>query len=313
MPPEERQERMRQMRAHLLQNDIYHWMERHVRTAAQIVAERAATRSVFDDLGTVQQLVASRDHLAVLADFDGTLAQQADRPGDAVLPPLTRAILARMARRPRSLVAVISSRALPELRQRVGVRDIVYVGNQGFEITGPGWASERREASEVRELVAACIQRLRHRLRGVRDAVVEDMGLTASIHHRLVRRDQVEAVHQAVLEELGRVPPGKLVLRRSKMVLEILPAIDWHKGQAAIWLLEHVLGRGWRTRCTVLFAGDDTTDEDAFLALADAGATIRVGTGPYPTAARYMVTDVQEFTRLLGLVSTWVGSPGHRP
>lgn len=313
MPPEERWERMRQMRAHLLQNDIYHWMERHVRTAAQILAERAATRSVFEDLETLQRLVASRDRLAVLADFDGTLALMADRPGGAVLPPLTRALLARLARHPRSLVAVISDRALPELRQRVGVRDVVYVGNQGFEITGPGWASERREASEVRELVAACAERLRLRLRGIRDAVVEDQGLTARIHYRLVRRDQVEAVNQVVLEEMARVPPGKLVLRRGKMVVEIRPAIDWHKGQAAMWLLEHVLGRDWRTRCAVLFAGDDTTDEDAFLALANAGATIRVGTGPYPTAARYMVSDVEEFTRLLGLVSTWVGSPGQRP
>lgn len=308
MPPVERRERMQQMRGHLQQHDVYHWMEQHFRAAAHLLAQRTVTRSVFADLEVVRQLVMARDRLAVLLDFDGTLAPITDYPDNANLPPLARALLAHLARRPRCLVAVISGRALDDLKQRVGLKDVIYVGNHGFELAGPGWVSERREAREVQDLIDACSQRLQNRLRGVPGAIVEYKGLTTSVHYRLVRRDQVEAVRQAILEEVGRVAPGKVVIRRGKMVLEIRPAIDWDKGQAALWLLEHVLGKEWRARCAVMYAGDDRTDEDAFLALADAGVTIKVGTGPYPTAARYMVSNVGELYTLLGTIWTWVQS-----
>ncbi len=306
MPLAERQERMQQLRGHLRQHDIYHWMEQHVRAAAHLLAGRAATRPVFADVEHIRQVITASEGVAVLVDFDGTLAPIADRPEDARLPPLVRSQLARLARRPQCLVAVVSGRALYDLKQRVGLRDVIYVGNHGFELAGPGWSSERREAGEVRELIAAACQRLRYRLRGVRGVLVEDKGLTASIHYRLVRRDQVEAVRQGVLEEIRQVPPGKLVIHRGKMVLEIKPAIDWDKGRATLWLLEHTLGENWRRRCTVLYIGDDRTDEDAFLALGNEAITIKVGSGPYPTAARYMVRDVPEVARLLENVLTWV-------
>ncbi|OFX27363.1 MAG: trehalose-phosphatase [Armatimonadetes bacterium RBG_16_67_12] len=305
MPPAERRERMDQMRGHLRQHDIFHWMEQHVLAAAHLLARREATRSILNDLETVRRHVESRDCLAVLVDFDGTLAPIADRPGDAVLPPLTRALLARLARRSRCHVAVISGRALHDLEERVGLRDVVYVGNHGFEISGPGWAAERKDAAEIRDLIAACSGRLRDRLRSVRGAAVEDKGLTASVHYRLVRRDQIEAVRQAVLQEVAQLPPGKVEIRRGKMVLELRPALDWDKGRAAFWLLEQVVGRDWRERCAVLYAGDDRTDEDAFLAIGDAGITVKVGSVTAPTAARYSVWDVAELTTLLQQVLAW--------
>jgi len=309
MPPAERQERMRHMQGHLQQHDVYHWMEQHFRAAAHLLATRAATRSVFADMEQIRQRVTAREHLAVLVDFDGTLAPISDRTDDASPPPLARAALARLARRPKCLVAVISDRALNDLRQRVGLPGVTYVGSHGFEIAGPGWRSERRQATEVRALITACSQRLRIRLRDVQGATVEDRGLTATVYHRMVQRDQVETIRQAVLEEVGRVPPGKLVIRRGKMVLEIRPAVDWDKGQATLWLLEHVLGKDWRARCAVLYAGDDRTDEDAFLVLAEEGVTIKVGPSPYPTAARYAVRDVAELQALLEAIWSWVRPP----
>jgi trehalose 6-phosphate synthase/phosphatase len=309
VPPADRQERMRQMRAHLRQRDIYHWMEQHLRAAAHLVVGREATRSVFEDLETVRRISTTRDALALLVDFDGTLAPIADRPVDATLPPLTRALLARLARRPRCQVAVVSGRALDDLKARVGLQDVVYVGNHGFEIAGPGWVAERRDAAEVRRLIAACSARLRERLRHIRGAIVEDKGPTASVHYRLVRGDQVEQVRQIVLSEVAQLPPGKVEVRRGKRVLELRPAIDWDKGRAALWLLERLVGGDWRERCGVLYAGDDRTDEDAFLALGDAAITIKVGASPYPTAARYMVRDVTELTQLLQAILSWVASP----
>jgi trehalose-phosphatase len=214
-------------------------------------------------------------------------------------------MLARIARRPRSHVAVISGRALDDLKRRIGLPDLIYVGNHGFEIAAPGWAAERRDAAEVRSLVEACGRDLRRHLRGIRGAIVEDKGVTASVHYRLVRRDQVEHVRQLVLREVAQLPPGKVEVRRGKMVIEIRPAIEWDKGRAAVWLLEQIVGKDWRDRCAVLYAGDDRTDEDAFLALGGAATTIKVGLGSYPTAARYVVRGIGEFSDFLQALRTW--------
>jgi trehalose-phosphatase len=246
----------------------------------------------------------------VLLDFDGTLALLEDRPSGGTVSSLTRGVLARLARRTWCDVAVISAGAMQELKDRVGLQDLVYVGNHGFEITGPGWAAERRDAAEVRTLIAGCGRRLRDRLRGIRGVAVEDKGTTTSIDYRLVRREQADAVREAVLEEVAQLPPGRVEIRRGKMVLELRPAMDWDKGRAAVWLLEQLAGRDWRDRCIVLYAGNDPTDEDAFLALGDAAVTIRLGTGPSPTAARYMVTGMSDLTRFLQTVLAWdVPSP----
>jgi trehalose-phosphatase len=147
--------------------------------------------------------------------------------------------------------------------------------------------------------------RLHERLEGVRGALIEDKGLGASVHYRLVRRDQVEQVRQVVLQEVAHLPPGKVEIHRGKMVVELRPAIDWDKGRAAVWLLQQIVGKDWQTRCAVIYAGDDRTDEDAFLALGDAAATIAVGPGSSPTAARYMVRGIAELTQVLQAVQTW--------
>jgi trehalose 6-phosphate phosphatase len=296
---------MRQMRGYLGQHDIYHWMEQHARAAAHLLAGRAATRSVFEDLPAIRRRVDAHDTLALLVDFDGTLAPIIDHPDDVHLPALTRSLLARIARRPRAHVAVVSGRALDDLKRRVGLPDLMYVGNHGFEISAPGWAAERRDAADVRRLIGACSHALRRHLRRIRGVLVEDKGVTASVHYRLVRRDQIERVRQIVLREVAQLPPGKVEVRRGKMVIEIRPAIDWDKGRAAVWLLEQIVGKDWPDRCAVVYAGDDRTDEDAFLALGDAAATIKVGPGPYPTAARYSVRNVAEFSELLQILWTW--------
>jgi trehalose 6-phosphate phosphatase len=252
---------------------------------------------------------AGRDHLAVLLDFDGTLAEIADRPDDVHLDPSLRGLLERLGHNPRILVGVISGRALEDIRRRVGLEHILYAGNHGLELAGPGWTLAHDDAVEARGLVAACCDRLSLRLRDVHGALVENKGLSASVHFRLVPRKNIETVRRIVLEELGRVPPGRLVAREGKMVLEILPMVDWDKGKTARWLLEHALGSGWEARCTVIYVGDDSTDEDAFVALADTGITIRVAPYPQPTAARYQVRTVGEVGRLLEALADWMTAP----
>ena len=126
------------------------------------------------------------------------------------------------------------------------------------------------------------------------------------------------------------VAPLDLELREGKLVLEARPAVAWHKGAAALYMLAHG-GLAAAARPIVVAIGDDLTDEDTFATLraaeAEGGAcaeavTIIVADGaalpegqaaesdgeqlarmPRPTAARYFLRNVDEVTAMLELVA----------
>ncbi len=72
---------------------------------------------------------------AVFLDFDGTLADMVSDPADAVITEGVAAVLTRLAAD--VPVAVISGRDLDDVRSRVGVPGLWYVGGHGAHIVGP--------------------------------------------------------------------------------------------------------------------------------------------------------------------------------
>src|SRR5882757_2512915 len=74
---------------------------------------------------------------ALLLDVDGTLAPIVDDPAAAAVPPETVAVLAELAERYR-LVACISGRHAIDARRIVGLDQLIYAGNHGFELLMPG-------------------------------------------------------------------------------------------------------------------------------------------------------------------------------
>jgi len=89
---------------------------------------------------------------------------------------------------------------------------------------------------------------------------VEDKGLTLTYHFRGAH----EAEARAELEEIARRAAAEgLAPRWGRKVLEIRPAVQADKGTAVQVLIREAGAR------RALYAGDDTTDLDAFAALAD--------------------------------------------
>jgi trehalose 6-phosphate phosphatase len=195
---------------------------------------------------TADPLAALReapDRSALIFDVDGTLAPIVARPDLAEVPDSTRAELSRLASR-YLLVACVSGRRGVEARRMVGVDGIRYVGNHGLELDARAEEFAGRIAS-FRESIGRS---------------VEDKGLTLSYHFRAAgneaeARKELEAVAQRARDE-GLVP------RWGRKVLEIRPEIDADKGTAVRTLLRE----SGATRA--LYAGDDTTDLDAFNGLA---------------------------------------------
>ncbi|HEX2044208.1 MAG TPA: trehalose-phosphatase [Gaiellaceae bacterium] len=222
---------------------------------------------------------------ALVFDVDGTLAPIVARPELATVPEATRAALRRLAAR-YALVACVSGRAGEDARRLVGVEGVLYVGNHGLELD-----------PRAEELVAA--------IAAFRDAVglpVEDKRLSLSYHFR---EASDEAAARTRLEEVAeRARARGLEARWGRKVLEVRPAADSDKGTA----VRALLGRAGARRG--LYAGDDTTDLDAFAGLGAAGlehaVRIAVASAEGPAelrdAADLAVEAPAELARLLQLL-----------
>lgn len=238
--------------------------------------------------------------MLVALDYDGTLVPIAPRPEAAVLPETTRALLARLAARPDTHVAVVSGRGLEDIRSRVGLEGLFYVGNHGLEIVGPELDWVHESAAAATSLIAACAAELHAGLAGIEGVVLEDKRITLSVHYRLVREaEEVARVRAVVLETCA----GREGIRitEGKRVLEVRPAVDWDKGRATRFLLE-ALGLEATSQPPAVFVGDDLTDEDAFRALRGRGDGILVASAAEmrpDTAATTLVESTVEVLALL--------------
>ena len=230
-------------------------------------------------------LAEAPERSALVLDVDGTLAPIVARPELARVPAATRAQLERLADR-YALVACVSGRAGEDARRLVGVEAIVYVGNHGLELD-----------PRAQELAAA-IARFRDRV----GLPVEDKGLSLSYHYREARDEA--AARRRLEEVVDRAEAEGLDARWGRKVLEVRPPVKADKGTAVRTLLERSgAERG-------LYAGDDTTDLDAFAGLAAAGLehAVRVavaseeGPAALREAADLVVAGPEELAQLLELL-----------
>ena len=124
--------------------------------------------------------------------------------------------------------------------------------------------------------------------------IVEDKGLTAGIHYRLLDRANVGRLTRIVHEEIER-RGAALKETPGKMVVEIRPNVDWDKGRGVLEFLTR-LGPG--PDRTLIYIGDDMTDEDAFRALRRKAVTVRVG-APAVSKAEFRLPGVSRVWALL--------------
>ena len=220
--------------------------------------------------------------LVLLLDYDGTLAPIVERPELAVMPEETRRALERLRALPGVEAAVVSGRGLADVRGMAAIPDIAYAGNHGMEIHGPGIDRVHPEAQAARPMLEHAMRMIAPVAAAIPGAWVEDKVLTLSIHFRQSPPERVGPLTQGVAQAVA-MSPG-LRMTTGKAVLEVRPAVDWHKGKAVLFLLEQMRPPAG---APVLYLGDDRTDEDAFQALAERGAGegVLVSDQPSPESA----------------------------
>jgi trehalose 6-phosphate phosphatase len=223
--------------------------------------------------GPLDSLIAPlhehRERSAVLTDVDGTIAPIVTEPADAAVPEQTRQILRRLAER-YALVGCLSGRRALEARRVVGLADLTYSGNHGFELLLPGEDEVRPDPSldgheaDAPRFVASLDRSELGRV-GIR---TEDKGPIVALHWRGAPNEgAAESLAERIASEAelqGLIP------HRGRKVLEIRPKVAINKGIAVAALIQ-TYSAATNTAAgpidAALYGGDDRTDLDAFAAL----------------------------------------------
>ena len=239
----------------------------------------------------------SANWVSLFLDFDGTLVPIVADPRVPQLDPGIAATLRTISSQDWLVTTIISGRAVEDLYCRIRLPGIIYAGSHGLEIFGRDLRFVEPRASSRREQLGTLCRELTAKLQCLAGVLVENKGLTASVHYRMAENADVLEIQGAVFEAVAlygalfRVNPGR-------KVFEIVPRTDWHKGAAVRWINSHLD----ETPDLSIYLGDDATDEDAFNVLTDA-ITIKVG-GSAVTGARYQLPDppaVHEFLLWLAI------------
>jgi trehalose-phosphatase len=188
-------------------------------------------------------------------------------------------------------VILVSGRAASDANRIVGVSGVWIIGNHGFEVVTP--AGELETDPDLANQSAAITQAARDLepiVAAVAGAKLENKRWTLSVHYRLAARDAVPALRAQV----ERVALGlRLRMTDGKEIVEVRPIAHVDKGTAVVMLGERLGSFG--SGASVVFIGDDRTDEDAFRSLRarfPGAVTIRVDeSGEEETAAEVRVRD----------------------
>ena len=237
----------------------------------------------------------------VFLDFDGTLAPIAQRPELAHMPDSMREQVRALSHL--CPVGIVSGRDRSVVEAMVGLSNISYAGSHGFDISLPGAEVIRHQVGAEYALLMAPLERqLDDALKDVDGVLIETKAVSLAVHYRQVRAPLQKEVIARVEKILAQTKGLKAL--RGKMVIELLPAIDWDKGRAVTWLLEAL--RPSSGQVLPIFLGDDVTDEAAFKALLSADpsgisffvASSRADITGRETAAGYLLDgpdEVEEF------------------
>ncbi|MBI4723858.1 MAG: trehalose-phosphatase [Rhodomicrobium sp.] len=218
-------------------------------------------------------------------DFDGTLTELAETPEAVIVEDRTRRALESLFQATSGAVAIVTGREIDSIDSFLTPLRLPVAGVHGFERRTNGGATVSAHLAE--DSSARSVENV------LKSFVAHNPGLllekkrgALALHYRL--RPELETLCISLVEDLANRLPA-VVLTRGKMVIEM----RLHRATKGTAINDFLKEPPFRGRVP-FFAGDDTTDEDAFTAVnALSGVSLKVGPGD--TAARFRVGTVNEF------------------
>ncbi len=228
------------------------------------------------------RLVESESPLFFL-DLDGTLAPLVADPAMARVPAATRRALQAL-RRTGVQVVLVSGRSIDGVRRVAATPVDAILGDHGARALIRG---------RVRPWIAANRARLTKAVQAISALVDVTPGIV------LEQKDRSLAIHLRILGQHSHPAARRIARRLRERGLRVLEGHRVLDGQLP-GVNKGVAVTRWLARTApdaVLYAGDDTTDEDAFRALRGRGMVI--GVGPRATGAAFRTRDPSTFATWL--------------
>ncbi len=234
----------------------------------------------------------SRKKLLFFLDYDGTLTPIVERPELAVMSTEMRDVVKELSEK--HIVAIVSGRMREDVQKLVAIDGLLYAGSHGFDIMGSGLSLVEPRVREIIPVVSEVIEYLKKEIGNISGALIEEKKFSVAVHYRLVDQEYIPEIKNVVNDIIKK--HNKLRLMSGKKVFEILPNIDWDKGKAIRWIMD-ALKISW-SEASVIYIGDDVTDEDAFRALRTRGTAILVADKAKESTADFQLSSPDEVKKL---------------
>jgi trehalose 6-phosphate phosphatase len=227
----------------------------------------------------------------IALDFDGTLAPLGDDPTLSRMIPEARAALEALTELPGVFIALVTGRAIESI-QEVGepMPQWYLVGSHGIEVVSPTERERYSSPNLVPAALAESFEALIARYPGTR---LEMKPFGVALHTRGVPPETALAAETAAHRlwlDWKEHEGGALVVLTGHGIVECAVR-EATKGDGIVALREAV------GATSVLFAGDDKTDEDGLRVLGSGDVAIRVGGGD--TVAAYRLDNAEAVARAL--------------
>ncbi len=240
-----------------------------------------------------KETLLSGKKLLFFLDYDGTITPIVHHPELAVLSEDTRGIIKKLSQK--FTVAIISGRMRKDIEKLVNIKGIFYAGSHGFDIAGPRFSMIHPKAEELIPAILEITKQISKEIGNIPGILIEEKKFSIAVHYRLVDVHNLPKI-KTVINNIIRNHKA-LRLMSGKKVFEILPDIDWGKGRAIRWIME-ALKISW-TEASVVYIGDDITDEDAFRIIRTRGIGILVSDISKESTADFRVSSTDEVKKLL--------------
>ncbi len=251
-----------------------------------------------DDLRRLAVNVLGREKLLLMTDYDGTLVPIREKPELALPDPGILQALERLSGKKRIAVAVLSGRAVDDLKKLLPVAGVYLVGGHGAEFEEPGGrrftlvnAAELEPVMGRLAEVAACSVGRREGF------LLENKKTCLAVHFRLADPDEAVKVAADFRKKTRPlIRQHNLEIIEGKKVLEIRPR-NINKG-LAVKYLQNIFPEYYP-----VYFGDDTTDEDAFTVVNDIGLGVLVSHSGKPSMASLRLAGPEEVGKFLQILS----------
>lgn len=232
----------------------------------------------------IAPVLGQLDEYCLFLDFDGTLVDIAARPELVRFDTTTLTLISLLRQRLDNAIAIVTGREISDIDQFFAPLVLPVAGVHGQTRRS---AFGRIEMGEIdHQAIAEVTSRLGLFVAREPGLLIEPKAGAVAVHYR-ARPDLEARCHAEASSAVAMHPDLQVV--RGTMVVEV-KSRAFSKGTAVRAFMREAPFAGRRP----VFAGDDLTDEDGFMAVnAFDGISIKIGPGA--TTAAYRIARPQQF------------------